>query len=231
MNNKYCQIVFLLFISLFSLSSFAVEPLPDNLIDLTSKAGQVLFKRDLNTNAMKLLSHFTTQRTTTYCGVASAVMILNSTSILQPADSAQNPYHYFNQDNFFNEKVQKIIPLTEVSKSGITLTKLSEAIQSYGLESKPYFADKLNLDEFRSILKNALLHQQFIIVNFLRTELQQKGGGHHSPIAAYDKQTDRFLLLDVARFKYPSYWVKTADLWKAVDTIDNGTSRGFIIIS
>lgn len=53
----------------------------------------------------------------------------------------------------------------------------------------------------------------------------------NSPLAAYDLQSDRFLLLDVARYKYPAYWVKTEDLWNAVNTKDDNTYRGFIMIS
>jgi hypothetical protein len=51
------------------------------------------------------------------------------------------------------------------------------------------------------------------------------------PVAAYNKQTDRFLILEVARYKYPAFWIKTEDLWKGVNTMDNDVSRGFIIIN
>ncbi len=221
----------LLSLFIFITVAYAVEPLPGNLINLASHPGLVLLKEDLSENSLKLLSHFTTQKTVTYCGVASAVMVLNSTDIIPPVDSQHAPYRYFNQDDFFNDQVKKIITPEEVQKNGISLTKLSKVIQSYGLKAKPYFANELNLEEFRKILKNAISNQQFIIVNFLRTGLQQQGGGHHSPIAAYDKQTDRFLLLDVAGYKYPAYWAKTEDLWKAINTMDDGTYRGFIIIN
>lgn len=103
-------------------------------------------------------------------------------------------------------------------------------VQSFGLKSEVFFANTLSRDEFRSLLIKALLNQQFIIVNFLRSELHQQGGGHHSPIAAYDKKTDRILLLDVARYKYPAYWVKIDDLWNAVNTKDKDVYRGLIII-
>ena len=166
----------------------------------------------------------------TYCGVASAVMVLNSSGLAAPIDFQHAPYHYFTQEDFFNEQVQQIIKVEEVQKVGINLLTLNRVIQSFGLKSEVFFANELSLDEFRSLLKNALLNQQFIIVNFLRTELQQQGNGHHSPIAAYDEKTDRFLILDVARYKYPAYWVKAEDLWNAVNTKDNEMYRGFIII-
>lgn len=223
--------IFLWLFFTFSTITYAIEPLPKNLIPFTSPSAAPLLKDNLSENLSKLLSHFITQKTVTYCGVASTVMILNASGINPPLDSLHSPYHYFTQDDFFNAEVKKIITEEEVLKKGITLTQLSKVIKSYGLQAKAYFANELTLDKARQLLKNALLNQQFIIVNFLRAELQQAGGGHHSPIAAYDIKTDRFLLLDVARYKYPAYWVKTEDLWKAMNTKDEDKYRGFILIS
>lgn len=228
MNTNYCLWVFLLM--LFN-TVYGLEPLPANLINLSSQTGVMLLKEDSNENALKLLAHFTTQKTVTYCGVASAVMVLNAVGLAMPIDSKHTPYRYFNQDDFFNAQVNKIITSEEVQKKGMSLTKLSKVMLSYGLQVKPFYANQLTLKKFRMLLKNALAHHQFIIINFLRTELHQEGGGHHSPIAAYDEQTDRFLLLDVARYKYPAYWAKTRDLWQAMHTMDGNHYRGFIIIA
>ena len=59
-----------------------------------------------------------------------------------------------------------------------------------------------------------------MIVNYLRKALGEQKGGHISPLAAYDAKTDRFLILDVARYKYPPVWVKTADMFAAMNTPD-----------
>ena len=50
----------------------------------------------------------------------------------------------------------------------------------------------------------------YIVVSFLRTSLGQTGTGHFSPIAAYHAGTDSCLVLDIARFKLPPYWVRSA---------------------
>ncbi|WP_058534654.1 phytochelatin synthase family protein [Legionella saoudiensis] len=219
------------FIFAFITECYAVEPLPDNLIDISSKPGMVLFRKNINQNLLKLLEHFTTQKTVTYCGIASAVMVLNSSGLAAPIDFQHAPYHYFTQEDFFNEQVRQVITPEEVQKEGISLSRLNMVIKRFGLNSEVFFANDLSKDEFRSLLKNALLNQQFIIVNFLRSALQQQGDGHHSPIAAYDEKTDQFLILDVARYKYPAYWVTVDDLWSAVNTKDNEIYRGFIIIN
>ena len=210
---------------------FAVEKLPANLLSLESREGAVLLQQDLHQNTTGLFAHFTTQQTVTYCGVASAVMVLNAMGVAAPVDPTYTPYTYFTQANFFNDKVSAIIPAKAVSKSGMTLSQLAHAMETYGVKATPFFANKMDIKAFRKMATQALSQDQYVTVNFLRTALGQQGGGHHSPLAAYDEKADRFLLLDVARYKYPAYWVKTDDLWNAINTMDGELSRGLIIIS
>lgn len=63
--------------------------------------------------------------------------------------------------------------------------------------------------------------------------ISQKKGGYISPLAADKEQTDRFLVLDVFRYKYPLVWVKASALWQAIATANSGTgkTRGFVLIS
>jgi glutathione gamma-glutamylcysteinyltransferase len=72
----------------------------------------------------------------------------------------------------------------------------------------------------------------FMVVSFSRPGLGQTGDGHFSPIAAYSEETDRCLLLDVARFKYPPYWVSVKDLYDSTRPRDNMTnrSRGWFLL-
>ena len=229
MKTKLNLAIFYLLLSFVNLTH-AVELLPNNLESFTSVKGEKYLKESINSNLLELLSHFTTQQTTTYCGVASVVMVLNSSSLTKPADPEHAPYHYFTQEEFFTDQVKNIITKKEVIDHGITLNQLNSIAQTFGLKTSMYYANQLNLEKFGKILKKAISNGQFVIVNFLRSGLNQVGGGHHSPVAAYDEKQDRFLMLDVARYKYPAYWVKTKDLWQATHTKDGDTWRGFIII-
>ena len=58
----------------------------------------------------------------------------------------------------------------------------------------------------------------------------QTGGGHMSPIAAYDASTDTALVLDVARYRYPPSWISLATLFASMATTDADAqaSRGWI---
>ena len=59
-----------------------------------------------------------------------------------------------------------------------------------------------------------------------------EGGGHFSPLAAYNGNADDLLLMDVARYKYPPFWVDADLLWQAMATTDtsSGRHRGFILV-
>ena len=68
----------------------------------------------------------------------------------------------------------------------------------------------------------------------LRKAIGEEIGGHISPLGAYDAKADRFLILDVARYKYPPVWVKTGEIFDAMNTPDasNGDkTRGFVLVT
>lgn len=230
-NLKRKFSVLLLVFIFYSRSGIATEPLPHNLTDLGSSAGVALLRESSTETTAKLLSQFDTQKTPTYCGIASATIILNSMNIISPpADKQHRPFYYFTQDNFFNHDVKSILHTKDVEKEGVSLMNLGMALKKFNIKVQVYFANEININKFRKIISKSLENKKFIIVNFLRTELNQQGGGHHSPVAAYSRQTDQFLVLDVARYKYHAFWVKTKDLWRAVNTRDGRDYRGFIVM-
>jgi hypothetical protein len=60
-----------------------------------------------------------------------------------------------------------------------------------------------------------------------------KGDGHFSPIGGYNESNRMCLVMDVARFKYPAYWVSIDLLWESLHPKDEFTnkSRGYVILS
>uniref|UniRef100_A0A1I7XT37 glutathione gamma-glutamylcysteinyltransferase n=1 Tax=Heterorhabditis bacteriophora TaxID=37862 RepID=A0A1I7XT37_HETBA len=87
------------------------------------------------------------------------------------------------------------------------------------------------LDTLRQEIISSVKGESTVIVaNYDRSQLNQTGTGHFAPLAAFHWQSDRVLILDVARFKYPPHWVKISDLQKAMCSIDNMTkqSRGWV---
>ena len=60
-----------------------------------------------------------------------------------------------------------------------------------------------------------------ILVNYHRAEIRQHGGGHWSPLVAYNAEKDSFLVMDVAKYKYPPVWIPTVSLYNAMNTLDS----------
>jgi len=89
------------------------------------------------------------------------------------------------------------------------------------------------LIEFRDIIKSAVrTTDEILVVSFSRSAMGQTGDGHFSPIAGYDDETDRVLVMDVARFKYAPYWAKVEELYEAMKPKDpdTGMCRGWLLV-
>lgn len=179
--------------------------------------------------------YFVSQDTQTYCGVASSTMVLNALVPKEdrPTTLAWCPYHLFAQSNFFTKEVKKIAPRKQVAKSGMTLQQLGDVLKTFPVHVDVTHASDTTNVAFRTELIDALKSSdRCVIVNFLRTGVGQVGGGHFSPIAAFHKDSDSFLVYDVARYKYPPAWVKSTDVWHAVNTIDSDSqmTRGYLLV-
>ncbi|HJN33054.1 MAG TPA: phytochelatin synthase family protein [Prochlorococcus sp.] len=217
-----------------------VSPWPNpalakNLVPITTSEGMVLLQRSKSvSDYASLMEAFLTQSNLAYCGVASAVMVLNSLAVPAPPVDGFRDYRFWTQDNIFTFKPSKsLISPAKVRRQGMTLQEVQSLLSHHGVSSKRLHGDILNLSAFRSLLKNSLDDStDRLIVNYDRRFLGQKGGGHFSPLAAYDAITDKVLILDVARYRYPSVWVKTHDLWRAMRTLDgiSGLQRGILTI-
>lgn len=69
---------------------------------------------------------------------------------------------------------------------------------------------KSTLRLFRNVVSACTRRSNMLLtVNFHRGSLGQTGIGHFSPIASYNHNNDMVLILDVAKFKYESYWCPT----------------------
>ncbi|KAL7464920.1 hypothetical protein ACHAXS_005248 [Conticribra weissflogii] len=80
---------------------------------------------------------------------------------------------------------------------------------------------RLTLSQMRFDLQSALVDPDSrVLVNYDRKALGQVGGGHFSPLGAYHAPTDSFLIMDVAKYKYPPVWVGVETLWEAMGTVD-----------
>ena len=204
----------------------ALVPLPAIAAELIAadqpEAAQIFAHSRANASAWKLMRYYDTQANPAFCGVASSEIVLNSLAVPSPPSADTGPYSMFNQSNFFTDKVSAVKAEQLVRHQGIELDQLAAMLGTFDVKIDTYHADRLgSLEEFRRVASDALSDpDKRVIVNYYRPGLGQKGGGHHSPLGAYDAETDRFLILDVARYRLPPVWATAADLWNALDTTD-----------
>ena len=222
--------------TLFLFGCLTSNAIAVELVYLNSPAGtNRLLKANLNKQFFSLMPYVVTEEHETFCGPASIASTLNSLAPKnRPVAPQFTPYHFFTQDSLFKESTEKIIAKEKVVKSGLTLDQLRQFLEVWEANPTIYYGSMLSLSQFRNLITSTLSNpRQRIIVNFDRKALDQIGGGHFSPLGAYDSKSDSVLILDVAKYKYPPSWVKTSDLFNAIQGIDStsGKSRGLAQIT
>jgi len=207
-----------------------------SLIPLADPAGQrLLMESSARSDHGPLAQWFETQANLAYCGVASAVMVLNSLAVPAPPVPGYGSYRFWTQTNAFTIPGSRGLLRPEVvAREGMTLAQLQGWLAGHsGLVVERFHADQLSMEQWRTLLRRSLQDSRDrLLVNYLRSALGQEGGGHISPLAAYDPGSDTVLILDVARYRYPAVWVSATDLWQAMRTTDvsSGRSRGLLLI-
>jgi len=150
--------------------------------------------------------------------------------IAAPIDPSYSPYPYFTQAAYFSDCV---VSLIGHDPDGITLDQWGSTVKCWGGNVTVVHAANINPSQFTSLARAAMSKGSQVVINFHRQGLAELGGGHFSPLAAYAPEADKFLIMDVARYKYPPVWATSKDIYTAMNTIDNSSNltRGFAILS
>ena len=228
-------------------------PLPSRLTSLLTAQGQELLDGcTACRNYPAITASFTTQVTQAFCGVASSITVLNASTAPKPLTDPYQPYPYFTQCNIFNAKARARLDLDTVSNEGLTLSQATwllnaqEGVKATCWHAGPASGAPVALgvpgcetvrssEQFRRVARDTLRSpQHYLLVNFSRATLSDdnQGGGHFSPLAAFNRGADDLLVMDVARYKYPPFWVDTDLLWQAMATTDSSSNRhrGYIVV-
>jgi hypothetical protein len=235
MASPRLSLLFALLVFCSSGANSQTLPLPENLVNLNSDEGAVLLKESEALEAYWPLSiQFVTQKNQAFCGVASIVMVLNALAVQAPATPEFEPFRTFTQDNVFSPKTDVVIARDVLARQGMTLDQIGRFLSAYPVRAEVHHAADVTLEEFRSAARQYLSADgHHVIINYLRRSIGQEKGGHISPLAAYDADTDRFLILDVSRYKYPPVWVSAKELYGAMNTPDSDNddrTRGFVLV-
>jgi hypothetical protein len=226
------------------------------LIWWNSKEGKKRLYESNYANHFYALAHlFERQVKPTYCGIASAVMVLNAlrlgkkglkleTSLdVQLPEKGKLSFNCYTQITFFNadtrngkSRVKVEGKCTEEFNPGFSLTELAYKLRILLLNAEVILASEQcdkSVDRFRQDLMAHLNGKgTYIIANFLSTSIGRDGGGHFSPIVAYHPSTDSCLVMDVAGHKNPWFWVPVPLFYTAMHNCDEQNAyRGYMLVS
>lgn len=207
----------------------------------------------------ELANQYEAQSNSIFCGPATAAIVLNAIrnrspdlpldhSRLRAEDLRYVPKAFdpviprYTQDN-----VTAKGPKTRAEVLGEPFTVNGKRIQDFGMQVRQLDAlfranglhtrlvivdDKKSEQEIRSDLVENLRHRgDYVVVNYRREAAGQQGGGHISPLAAYDRESDSFLILDVNPAVSGWVWMPTATLIKGMRTFDKMENRGYILVA
>ncbi len=207
-----------------------------------------------------LSNHFISQDNAIFCGPVSSAIVLNALRLGRkdglPQDrqsiarnelvylpEGANPFYgKYTPNNVLTERTKTrlevlgkpiLIDGDHRSDFGLQLRQLAQVLGSHGLEVVTRVVDEhADPAAIRSELAaNLAAGGDFVLVNYARGSLGQEGGGHISPLGAYDKSSDSFLIMDVNPNRAPWVWVEARDLIAAMRTFDTVENRGYLLVS
>ena len=192
-----------------------------------------------------LMPYYLPQLTGSSCSAASVAMLMNALRVELPLSA---------DDKLVTERdLLKRAANAAWQKAaaedgdGVSLDQLGRLIErsltAYGLGAHEVevvhveSASDETLAQLRKLLAaNEASADDFILINFVQSVFTgdpEGNVGHISPLAAYDAERQRVLVMDVDRSWYEPYWVSDRTLLEGMATLDDqapgkGARRGYV---
>ncbi len=205
-----------------------------------------------------LANQFEAQSNTIFCGPTTAAIVLNAMrnqshelprdrSRLHPDDLKYLPGRIdlsvprHTQDSVISKgrKTRSqvlgepvMINGKPVQDFGYQLHQFAELLGAHNLAVRAIVVDDTKADDVirADLVDNLNRPGDYVIVNYRRDEAGQRGGGHISPLGAYDAETDSVLVLDVNPASAGWVWMPLAALIKGMRTFDTVENRGYLLV-
>ena len=205
-----------------------------------------------------LANQFEAQSNAAFCGPTTVAIVLNTVrgrspdlprdrSRLRAEDLQYIPSGFdpavprFTQDNVITKgkKTRSQVlgePITfngkQIQDFGYQLRQLDELLRAHDLVTRLVVVeDKKSEEEIRSeLVQNLKQIGDYVVVTYRREAVGQRGGGHISPLGAYDAASDSFLVLDVNPASAGWVWMPAVTLIKGMRTFDTVENRGYILV-
>ena len=237
----------------------AAPKIEQGLVAFASNEGLArLARADGKVDFPALANQFEAQSNIAFCGPTTVAIVLNAvrgrspdlprdSSRLRPEDlqylrsGSDLTVPRYTQDNVIGkgQKTRAQVlgePVTvngkQIRDPGYQLRQLDELLRAHDLVTRLVVVDeKRSDDEIRSDLVENLNHSgDYVIVNYRREDIGQRGGGHISPLGAYDAASDSVLVMDVNPASAGWVWMPIATLIKGMRTFDTVENRGYILV-
>lgn len=214
---------------------------PNNLIyfDNVTAASILLSPSTLNSHFILYETGLDAQMNQAYCAVATSASVLNSLRYHKNFDISMDriydPYPYATQHDLMNECTNEKVIIVTPERDGVLTPpfglSLEQAVkllqchldnEMWSVEGRHVDPDTWTVDMMREEMIGILSgNEGRVAINYHRATLGQVGGGHFSPIGGYNPDTDSFLILDVAKYKYPPVWAPAKHLFDSMATTDS----------
>lgn len=115
---------------------------------------------------------------------------------------------------------------------GYQLRQFDEMLRGNDLATRMVVVDDAVSEQAirADLVDNLARAGDYVLVNYRREAAGQKGGGHISPLGAYDAASDSFLVLDVNPAAAGWVWMRTTTLIAAMRTFDTVENRGYVLV-
>ena len=233
--------------------------LAQGLVTFASDEGLVRLARAKATpDFPNLANQFEAQSNLWFCGPTTAAIVLNAVrsgsrdvprdrSRLSSDDLRYIPSGYdltvprFTQDNVIGKgsksRAQVLgepvaVDGKQVMDPGYQLRQFDQLLRAHDLDTRLVVVDdKKSEEEVRAdFVENLKRAGDYVVVNYRRKDVGQQGGGHISPLGAYDAESDSVLIMDVNPASAGWVWMPIATLIKGMRTFDTVENRGYILV-
>jgi hypothetical protein len=205
-----------------------------------------------------LANQFEPQSNSAFCGPTSVAIVLNTVraragdlprdkSRLRPEDGQYLPpgadlsVPRYTQENIFGKsqktRAQVLGETVTINGKpmrdfGFQLRQLDDLLRAHGMSTRMVVVDDAKSESAirTDLIGNLSQGGDYAIVNYRREAVGQKGGGHISPLGAYDAVSDSFLVMDVNPTAAGWVWMPTATLVRGMHSFDTVENRGYILV-
>ena len=237
----------------------AKDEAPQALLAFNSEAGIArLARARAKADFAGLANQFEAQSNIVFCGPTTATIVLNTVrsgspelprdrSRLRPGDAQHLPgtvelaVPRFTQDNVIDKGPKSRAqvlgePMNVDGKTlrdaGYQLRQFDALLRAHDLATRLVVVDDTMAEQAirAELVDNLQRSGDYVIVNYRRREVGQAGGGHISPLGAYDEASDSVLVMDVNPASAGWVWMPVATLVKGMRSFDTIENRGYILV-